>query len=457
MSVVPGDLTVDKQPPMAVPLRHFVIGLIFLVVGVVLGITSAAGITPGTGGLAHVHLLLAGWVCLTIMGAMVQFVPVWAGVTLYSRRLAVTQLWLVAGGVGSFAAALLVGRVDVLPTFAFVMLLGFWTFAYNLGRTLARVTDHDVTTTHFALALSFLVVATTLGFLLALDFTTPVLAAVGLSHSNAVTAHATLAVFGVVVTTVLGALYQLGTMFTQTTLHGIDHHVRRFETVAYPAGVVALAAGRLVGSLPIARLGATLVLAAMAGFGLVLARKLLESQVPRTPMLSRYAVVAVATVGWALLSIPSWWAGPTRRAALFGPPGVGHLLLIGVVGFVVVGTLYHVIPFIVWVHRYSDLLGFEPVPMIDDLYDSRVASVDFWMLVGGGLATVFASWLDNPTMFIVGGFLVLGGCLAFVANLLGVLIRHSPSPLSTILVGESRGDDDGDDRETESNEGYSRT
>jgi len=83
MSVVPGPLETDQQPPMTIPLRHFVLGLAFLLLGIGVGLGIAAGVAPGFATLAHVHLLLAGWVCLTIMGAMTQFVPVWSGVELH--------------------------------------------------------------------------------------------------------------------------------------------------------------------------------------------------------------------------------------------------------------------------------------------------------------------------------------------------------------------------------------
>jgi hypothetical protein len=42
-------------------------------------------------------------------------------------------------------------------------------------------------------------------------------------------------------------------MFCQTEFRGVDHHLKRAESVAYPTGVIALAAGRLVASAPLAR------------------------------------------------------------------------------------------------------------------------------------------------------------------------------------------------------------
>jgi hypothetical protein len=121
MSVVPGDVETETQPPMAVPLRHFVVALGFLVAG---GAVGAAFDAPLVG-LARLHLLLVGWVCVTIMGAMTQFVPVWSGTELHSQRLATAQLWLVTAGLAGFAGALVAERYALLPYAGGLLIAGF--------------------------------------------------------------------------------------------------------------------------------------------------------------------------------------------------------------------------------------------------------------------------------------------------------------------------------------------
>lgn len=451
MSVVPGDVDTTQQPPMTVPLRHFVVGLGFLLAGVVVGLASATDTAVGVVTPAHIHLLLAGWVCVTIMGAMTQFVPVWSGAELHSRRLSTLQLWAVTAGLVGFAASLLGGALTWVPVFGGVLLVGFWLFVYNVGRTLLSLPAPDVTERHFGLGLGFFLVVTTLGFLLAVDFVVPVFSRLPVSRAGVIGSHATLAVFGAVLTTVLGALYQLATMFTQTELHGVDTHLRRIEEWGYPLGVVALAAGRLIQSGLLARVGGVVVALSLLGFSLILGRKLYETQVEVTPMLSRYAVAAPAMALWAVLTLPAWVAAPLSRAALLGAPGTTHLLAVGVVGFVVLGTLYHVVPFIIWVHRYSDLLGYEPVPMIDDLYSDRLAAVDFGFTAGGTAVLVASDLLSLPSGSIaVGGGLFAIGAVCFVANIVGTIRAHSPDSLGTLLVGEVRGERESSDAPTES-------
>ncbi len=437
MAAIPGDVDTDRQPPMTVPLRHFLVGIGFLLAGSVAGIGLVAGVVPGLGGVAHVHLLLAGWVCVTIMGAMTQFVPVWSGVSLYSRRLASVQLVLVAVGLVGFVAGLLTGALAALPAFGALMLAGFWAFVYNVGRTLATADGYDVTERQFLLSLGFFLVLTALGFALAVDFTRPVFASVGADRSGVLLAHATFAVFGAVLTTIYGALYQLGTMFTQTELHGVDEHLRRVQEVGHPVGVVFLATGRFAGSDAVASVGGVLVCLAALAFAAILARKLHEMRVEWKPMHARYAVVVPALVTWALLTLPAWVREPTTGAHLFGGSGTVHLLVLGVVGFVVLGTLYHVVPFIVWVHHYSDLLGFEDVPMIDDLYRDDLAAWDGGLLVSGTVLLVVTDLVGAPDVVGgIGGAFVCLGVGVFTVNVLGVLRNHSPHSVGRILFGE---------------------
>ena len=173
---------------------------------------------------------------------------------------------------------------------------------------------------------------------------------------------------------------------------------------------------------------------------MILARRLIETQVDWTPVCSRYAVATAALAGWALLAAPAWLTAPLARETLFGGSQTLYLLVVGVVGFVILGTLYHIVPFIIWVDRYSDRLGYEPVPMIDDLYSDRLAATDFGLLLVGTCVLVTADWLGaSPTVAVAGGVMLLAGVVVFLVNLRGVIRNHSPDSLSTILFNWTSG------------------
>jgi hypothetical protein len=443
MNGIPGGLRTDQQPPMAIPLRHFVLALGFLVVGVGGGVVTAVTTLPGFAGLAHLHLLLVGWVGVTIMGAMTQFVPVWSGATIHSRRLAIAQLWLLIAGLAGFAAALLAGALAWLPVGGALMLAGIWIFVYNVGRTLARTRPFDFTERHFALALASFALVAPLGLSLAIDFTTPVFESLGVTRAGIHRSHATLALFGALLGTVVGALFQLTKMFTQADPDRFDERLLTLEQLCFPAGLAVLALGRGLALDPLARVGAVGLLLGLAAFAVVVGRLLAGATVEWSPMLARYTVVVAALFAWIALAAPTWWADPLAFESLFGHPRARNLLLFGVFGFVVIGSLYHIVPFIIWIEHYSDRLGFEQVPMIDDLYDDRLERADFWATLGGFSGLAVAPILGLPAAAITASSVLAAvGVALFVANMLLTIHRHGPDGLTGVLASRLESNDE---------------
>ncbi|WP_238705281.1 hypothetical protein [Natrinema pallidum] len=444
MNGIPGGLRTDQQPPMVIPLRHFLLALGFLAVGIGGGTVLAVATLPGLAGLARLHVLLVGWIAVTIMGAMTQFVPVWSGVSIHSRRLAVAQLWLVTVGLLGFGAALLAGAFAWLPVASALMLAGIWTFVYNVGRTIIRARPFDFTERHFALALACFALVAPLGALLATDFTTPVFESVPVNRFEIHGSHATLALFGALLATVVGALFQLTKMFTQAEPNRWGDRLLALEQLCFPAGLAALVVGRGLTIAPIARVGAVALLVGLAAFAVVVAQLLAGATVERSPMLARYWLVVAALVAWIALAAPAWWTDPLAYESLFGYPGTRTLLLFGVFGLVVIGSLYHIVPFIIWIERYSDRLGFEQVPMIDDLYDDRLERADFWLLFVGFAGLSLAPLVDLPAVVpTASSLLATIGVGVFIANMLLTIHRHGPDGIAGVLASTfESGEDD---------------
>ncbi|MFP8952256.1 hypothetical protein ACLI4Z_04670 [Natrialbaceae archaeon A-arb3/5] len=436
MNGIPGGLRTDQQPPMAIPLGHFVVAFAFLVAGAVGTTVIAVATVPGLSGVAHIHVVLLGWVGVTIMGAMTQFVPVWSGVTIHSRRLAIAQLWLVVTGLLGFVAVLLAGELAWLPLAAAPILLGLWLFVYNVGRTLAAARPLDFTERHFALALVCFALLAPLGYLLAVGFTRPVFDAIPVSRGDVLLVHATLALFGAVLATILGALRQLVPMFAQSELGGLDGRLLQIEQICFPIGLAAFVAGRGLGAEPLARIGAIGVLLGVAAFVLVLSRLLWNATAERSPMTDRYWIIVASLSVWLSLTAPAWWLDPVGYDALFGHPDATVVLVVGVFGFVVVGSLYHIVPFIIWLETYSDRLGFEQVPMIDDLYDDRIERIDFALTLIGFVGLAAVSLFDlSPLVWIGASAIASTGFCAFVFNVFLTIHRHDPNGVLGVLGG----------------------
>ena len=76
------------------------------------------------------------------------------------------------------------------------------------------------------------------------------------------------------------------------------------------------------------------------------------------------------------------------------------------------------------------------MPMIDDLYDDRLAAIDGVCLAGGSALIVGAALfaVAGPPV-LLGGVLVGVGVVVFVINILLVILRHSPHPIDRIVLG----------------------
>ncbi len=77
--------------------------------------------------------------------------------------------------------------------------------------------------------------------------------------------------------------------------------------------------------------------------------------------------------------------------------GYGVLALLGWISVTIIGMMYKIIPFLVWHHRYSDLVGLRPVPSATQLLGESAPRMEFWLLYAGLAMTaagiIFTSWL----------------------------------------------------------------
>ena len=119
-------------------------GLIYLVIGVTLGVLFL--IIPETRrlNLVHTHLNLVGFLTFILFGVAYHILPRFRGRLLYSEKLAWWHFWLAnvglvgllvflgLGAYGSFA-----GLVALQGIFGTALALSMYLFVYNMFKTLA--------------------------------------------------------------------------------------------------------------------------------------------------------------------------------------------------------------------------------------------------------------------------------------------------------------------------------
>ncbi len=123
--------------------RFILMGIIYLMIGSLLGIAMI--IHPGLDTLrfAHVHLNLLGWMSMLIFGVGYHILPRFSGKPLYSNRLGEIQFWLANLGLIGMVLMAMTDQVTsgdpLFPLFvlsAVVEILSIFLFGFNMIMTL---------------------------------------------------------------------------------------------------------------------------------------------------------------------------------------------------------------------------------------------------------------------------------------------------------------------------------
>lgn len=76
--------------------------------------------------------------------------------------------------------------------------------------------------------------------------------------------------------------------------------------------------------------------------------------------------------------------------------------------------------------------------MVDDLYDARLAKVDFWTLLAGVTCLVTNAFGGQTGLLSVGSGAVMGGAVLFAANIALVVQKHGVSAERDVFLERVR-------------------
>jgi len=314
--------------------------------------------------LGLVHLCVLGWLMPIAVGAMHQLVPVVFEVPVRSERLAWTALGLYVPGV-----AALVAQMWTLHngwTFAAAGVLvaaSLWLYAANLLATLARTRTRTLTGCYVIAALIWLLVAVTLGAGLAVHLHAPWLR---INHLQLLRVHAHTAGFGFFGLLIMGVAFRLLEMFLLA--YGADERAGRIAFLATNAGLVLVSFGLGLPARALTLAGAGAITAGVIAF-LVQVRLIWRRRTRRTGeaaqalTLASFAHLLVVALLGAALALLDLEQETLDRLTL----AYGLLALPGFVGSVVVGQLYKILPFLVWLHRFAPYVGLKQVPSAGEI------------------------------------------------------------------------------------------
>ena len=348
--------------------------------------------------LALTHVLTLGWVSLTIQGVLYRYVPGLTKQPVPYPRLAVVQ-WatFVLGAVG-LVAGFWTHRWAASAAAAAVLVASSILLCSEMWPMLLRAPRRGVAEIGLLLSTAFLVLAATLGMLLAADKLRPLVSGSLLTNLGA---HAHLAALGWVGTTIAALSFRFLPAFLLPEVD-LTAAARRL-VVALGVAVVVLV-GALLARSDVARAAAAALTALIVSYA-VLVLRLVSSR--RMPMdwTAWHAVTGAAWVvfcglaGFVLARHGASDELGARLAAAYGVAGI-----VGWMSNLIVGVSYKLFPGFVAAARSQR--GRPPVPLATLAVPNALPPIAFAALNLGTLLVVLGLLAAEPLALALGGGLL---------------------------------------------------
>lgn len=382
-------------PSVSLPLRFMLTGLavLFVAIGWIIAKPSIlASYHYNQYVIAATHLVVLGFICTVVMGAMYQLVPVALETKLYSERLAKWQFVIHVIGFVGMVAMFNVWNMKQVGHFGSALALGVGLFVYNMARTLWRVPKWSVVATAITAALAWFSLTIFVGLSIAaakcvyesnegLATAEGVKQVVGglrvvagivsrFDAIGAMHAHAHLGVVGFFVLLIVGVSYRLIPMFTLTEVQ--SKRRAALSILLLNIGLAGAVTTILLRS-PLKLMFAVIVVGGLVFFGWELWAMLRACKRPALDWGLKTFLVAVALLipVCMLALVLSWPTLPMNQFFSMLENVYGFLGLFGVVTLAILGMLHKILPFLVWFGVYSPHVGRAQLPLTSQMVSER--------------------------------------------------------------------------------------
>jgi hypothetical protein len=422
-----GGLSLDQAPPLSIPASFFLtIPVGVLLAGYILITTgTAALVSPWMPqALALTHAGTLGVLAMGMVGALYQMTPVVAATAVPLTRIAhIVHAFLLAGLAG-FVWRLLGGSTTAMSVAIICFTIAILAFLLPLGWALLHSATKNDTVQGMRLAVISLAIITLTGILMARGY------AGGLFPENRmlwVQFHLTVALLGWVGGLIMAVSWQVIPMFylasnaSKTTMRWffwllLTGLVLPLVFAVSAANVssslspgLLMAIGALPAALVVWLLHPALILRNISQ------RKRKRSDASllfwKAGLGTAFSLIPVATAAM-LLPDPHW-------QILFG-----WLAIWGWAAMIMHGMLSRIVPFLVWFHRFSPRLGFEPVPSMRSLLSQQRIKIGFVLHLASVALGVVAIFAQVQLLAQLTGLLLVAVAISLASMLIHVLLHR---------------------------------
>jgi uncharacterized protein YhhL (DUF1145 family) len=415
-------LSLDQAPPLSIPLRFFLIAPLAIMAAGLLILTEGNGIfvthwLPRTIALAHLGTL--GLLAMVMLGALYQMVPVVAGAAVPKVQWAKWVYAFMGLGILSLVLGLISGPPWLVPSGTHTLGLGLAIFLGQVGWGLAKAPTKSETVHGMRLACLALAVVASLGIYMALGFEGR-----GFPQQRALwlQTHLSLALLIWVGGLIMAVSWQVIPMFYLAP-HPASLSMRLsllglvMSLILLPLVLLTYSSADAAGFWPLDRLAILAAAPAAIVVWIVHPIATLRQIAKRLRKRSDASLwFWRAGLGNALLLVPvallAHLEDGSRATMLFG-----WLAIWGWAGMILHGMLTRILPFLIWFHRYSSLVGKTHVPSMRSLWTQKRIKLGFALHLISLILGAFSilSGAEYPTLLtgltLIATGVVLGASL----------------------------------------------
>ncbi len=412
---VVGSLATKYAPPYSLILHYFIAGIIFNILGILSILLFTGGFNLPFYTLkyaASVHLLLLGFIVMIIFGALYQLIPVALEIPVYSFKIGYIQFYLYLIGIVLFVFSLFKAEFfHLLPIGAMFIYISILLFIANFLISLRNLEVKSITSRFLIVANISLFIGASLGVFLSFNFI------YGLYPKivSLIIGHIVFTLFGFVFMVIMGVSMVLLPMFSLA--HKFND---KYINTAFVLAVISIFIGGtsiiITGS--VYAIAATFILIAATLFLYILQVSEIYKRRPRktkdigidTMFLSHFILI---------LAILAYFSILISKHIVFT---AFILTVLGFINTLIYGSLYKIIPFLTWFHRFSSLVGKRKVPMLSDMLPKKLPGYQITIFLVGLLIVVFSELFNlNGLIEIIGIITMAFGSLLFLYTIFYVL------------------------------------
>ena len=360
-------LSLDQAPPEDIPFRFFLTAPVFgflagsliLFRGVLLFSSSWHFET-----IVLTHLITLGWVMMIMMGAFYQLVPVLAGGQVPWIALSRAVHFFMTIGILALAGGLILISPLLIAVVITALFLAFTIFLTQLLTALFRVKANRPVVVAMRISLISLALAVSLG-VLELGTVTGLWPPL-IERSIVKSLHVTLALSGGIGGLIVGVGFHVIPMFYLSSPFPEKRAVWILN-----AGLFSLAAFSVL--LLISAGSAMLFTAMLPGvaasiiFAVTVWQMLLKRKRKVVDATLRFWQIGLLAFPLSLLCLAAQLFWPDEQLHF----AFGLLFLMGFATTITNGMLYKIVPFLIWFHRFSTLVGKVKVPLLKDILPAK--------------------------------------------------------------------------------------